>query len=214
MKKFILLFLLLVTFSISCSYASDIPGFKYKNIKEKSKISYDFTTEKWINGKKSDMYFIKTPGFGDFSDYLSPNGDFSFTTNCEYEFIANGRLIGYSNRDLTFYEFLYINNSLEKIPLIEEDIQKLLPDYTILKLSNFSPFTNSIKIKKPSGNLKILLYNDINKTFDDYTFSTGNSKIETTPILGIIIISHRGMIQFSKDGENSIQNPWYVILVR
>lgn len=214
MKKFAFLFITYFTLTLLTSFAGDIPGFRYNNIKYKTKLSYNSDNEKWVKGKTSETYFVKTDGFGEFSAYLNQDGNFAFTTGCEYEFISDGKLYGYSNKDLKFYEFIYSDNSLIKTPLTEENVKTLLPEYKILKISEFSPLTNSIKVKKKFGEFKVLLFNDTEKTFENYYFSSGNAKFKTYPISGIIDILSTGMIQFSKAGENTKKNPWYIILVR
>ena len=215
MKKiFFSLFLcFMLTLSVS---ANNFPNIKYKNIGNKDKISYDATTDKWSNkfDKKTANYFIKTKGFGEFYDYLYPNKDFAFTTNCEYEFIYNGNLIGYSNKDLKFYEIKFFNNGLSKRELSKEEIQSILPDYQIIYLSDFSTKTNSYKIKKHLGALKILLVNNTNDAFDGFAFSSGNAEYKTYDLRGFITVKKQGMIQFAKDDGHINSKDWYVLLVR
>lgn len=200
---------------ISGVTASDIPGFKYNEIKEKSKISYNSANGHWSTkvNKKEDLYFTKTKGFGTYFDYLTSNKSYAFTTDCEYEFIAGNLFIGYSNKDLKFYTFSY-NGSLLKRELSDDEVKSLFPDYQIIKISEFSDKTNSLKIKKAWGDLRIILLNDTDKSFDNYTFSSGNAKIETYPISGLLTVSKPGMIQFSNSYGTSKENPWYVLLVR
>ena len=200
---------------LSPVFAGEIPGFKYKDIGLKSKISYNPSTNKWSNHvNKGDIYFTKTNGFGKYFDYLDSNKSFAFSTDCEYEFIANGFLIGYSNKDLKFYSFSLINGKLLKVELSQDEMQALLPEYKVIKISEFSPNTNSVKIKKDWSSLKILLVNDTDKNFYNYTFTSGNAEIETYPMSGLLKISSPGMIQFSCTSGNSSENPWYIILVR
>lgn len=213
MKRLLVLVFILVFFSPV--FAGEIPGFKYKDIGLKSKISYNPSTNKWSNHvNKGDNYFIKTKGFGKYSDYLDSNKSFAFSTDCEYEFIAGDFLIGYSNKDLKFYSFSYHAGELTKRELSQDEMQALLPEYKVIKISEFSPNTNSIKIKKDWNSLKVLLVNDTNKNFDNYKFTSGNAEIETYPMTGLLKISSPGMIQFSSTLGTSSENPWYIILVR
>ena len=213
MKRLLVSIFLLVF--LSPVFASEIPGFKYKDIGLKSKISYNPSTNKWTNHvNKGDSYFIKTKGFVKYFDYLDSNKSFAFSTDCEYEFIAGDFFIGYSNKDLKFYSFSLINGKLLKRELSQDEMQALLPEYKVIKISEFSPNTNSVKIKKDSINLKVLLVNDTNRNFDGYIFTSGNAEIETYPMSGLLKVSSPGMIQFSSKLGTSSENPWYIILVR
>lgn len=214
MKKFILSLCICLTVVLT-AYANNLPDTKYKNIGNKDKISYDASTDTWSKkiDKKSGNYFVKTKGFGDFFDYNDSNGNFAFSTECEYEFIYNNNLIGYSNKNMKFYYITYINGGISKKELSKEEVENLFPEYKIISLSEFSENTNAIKIKKHLGNLKILLYNDTDNTYNNYKFSSGNAKFEQYSLRGFINISDQGMIQFSS-GETSDKNPMFVLLIR
>ena len=104
MKKVILSLFLCFMFVIG-AYAGNLPDTKYSNLEKKDKISYDPSTDTWSRkiDRKNGNYFVKTKGFGDFYDYNDANGNFAFSTNCEFEFINNKNFIGYSNKDMKFY---------------------------------------------------------------------------------------------------------------
>ena len=214
MRKIFLCLCIVSTVLLSV-YADNFPETKHKNIKNKEKIMYDSSADIW--SKKADWknanFYVKTKGFGDFFDYNDANGNFAFSTNCEYEFIDNNNFIGYSNRDMKFYYITYINGGLSKKTLSKEEVEALFPEYKVINLSEFNSNTNAIKIKKHIGNIKILLLNDTEKSFDNYEFSSGNVKFEKYSLRGFINVSNPGMIQFSK-GETSIENPTYVLLIR
>lgn len=214
MKKIFITFLIMFCTMIYV-HASNMPDLKYKNIGIKEKITYDITTNVWSkkSDRKNSNYFVKTKGFGDFYDYLDSNKDFAFTTNCEYEFIHNGSLIGYSNRDMKFYEILFDNKTVGKRALSKEEVEAILPEYKVVSLSEFSPKTNSIKLKKNFSAIKIFLYNDTDNTFDGYTFTSGNSKFEQYDLRGFLTVYKSGMVQFSNLEELDDKN-WYVLLIR
>lgn len=200
---------------INISWAENFPNMKYKNIGLKDKISYNVQTNVWSKkiDKKNKNYFVKVKGFGDFYDYLDADKNFAFTTDCEYEFIYNDSLIGFSNRDMKFYEIIYSGNSIGKRALTKEETEALLPDYKVVSLSDFSAKTNAFKIKKGIAPLKIFIFNDTENPFDNYLFTSGNSKFEQYDLRGFITVQTPGMIQFSKAGEQSLKL-WYVLLIR
>ena len=81
-------------------------------------------------------------------------------------------------------------------------------------LSEFANPTNSVKIKKSRRNFKIILFNDTNNTFDNYAFTSGNSKFKDYPLTGFINVKSKGMIQFSTTKGNSKTSPWFILLIR
>ena len=196
--------------------ASELLSIPYKGIKEegKLKIVNDVWTDK-VPRKDYD-YFVKmiSDGTGSYSEFYNSDGTFAFTTGCQYEFIKNGDLIGYSNQDLKFYDYIYSDNLLSRRELTEEEVQALFPDFKIIKISEFSTNTNSLKIKKDKRNLKIIILNDTDRNFYNYSFTSGNSKFELYPLTGFINIKKRGMIQFSHFGDNTKNNPWFILLIR
>ena len=97
--------------------ASDMKSIQYKNINEGGMISYidGIWTTKF--NKKDSKYFTKkiSAGTGSYSEFYNPEGDFVFSTGCQYEFILDGKLYGYSNYDLKFYEFTFNEDILDHI---------------------------------------------------------------------------------------------------
>ena len=215
MKKVVLSILSLIIIGLPVM-ADNMPPAKLKPLKNKAKISYNQANGIWAEKPdcKHELCFLKVKGFGDFSDYLFLNSDFAFTTDCEHEFIVNGKLIGHSNKNLNFYEIDYVNGKVQKTLLDKEEVQALFPEYRVVCLSEFSENTNALKIKKGFGDLKILLLNDKGILPDVYKFSSGNAKFEQYDMSGFIKITKSGMIQFSDYSDNSSKNLWYVLLIR
>ena len=214
MKKILTGFFIMFC-TVTFANASGMPDLKYKNIGIKDKITYDIETNSWSKNtdKKNLNYFVKTEGFGDFYDYLDADKNFAFSTNCEYEFIYNNSFIGFSNRDMKFYEILYDNKTAGKRALTKEEVEAILQGYTVIPLSEFSPKTNSLKVKKNSHPMKIFLYNDTENTFDEYSFTSGNTKFEQYDLRGFLTVHKPGMVQFSNLSEPN-DTGWYVLLIR
>ena len=206
--------LLLMLFCLSAN-AAEIQSIDYKNIKDNAKITFVEGNWKDKVNKKSDGYFVKksSPVNLCCSEYYSKSGDFLFSTGTQYEFIYKGSLIGYSNSDLKFYEFSMQNDNLMKRELTESEIQEIFPKYKIIKISDFRE-TNSFKVKKKNKDLKIILLNDTDRIFDNYCFTTNNSKLKIYELAGFLSIKKKGMVQYSRFGENTKAYPWFVILVR
>ena len=185
MKK--IFFSLLILFAVALtSSASELLNIPYKNIKEEDKIKLN--NDVWTNK-------------------ISRRG-------CQYEFLYKGDLIGYSNQDLKFYDFTYADGLLNRRELSVDEIASMFPDFKIIKISEFSTNTNSLKVKKEGHNFKIILLNDTDRNFYHYSFSSGNGKFENYPLTGLINITKKGMFQFSHFGDNTKNNPWFILLVR
>lgn len=215
MKRIFLSLVALLSMSASVQ-AAEFLNIPYKNIKEEGKLKYEDGV--WTDkvARRETPYFIKfiSDGTGSYSEFFSSDGQFAFTTGTQYEFVNKGDLIGYSNQDLKFYEFTLSGRTAERRELTEEEVQALFPDFKIVKISEFSPNTNSLKIKKDKVNFKVILLNDTDRNFYHYSFTTDNSKFEIYPLRGFLNIKKKGMIQFSHFGDNTKNNPWFVLLVR
>lgn len=215
MKK-ILLSLIVMLAMVLCVNAEEFLQIPYKNIKEESKLKIENGV--WTNkvAKKEQDYLIKfiSDGSGNYSEFYNSDGSFAFTTDCQYEFLHKGKLIGYSNQDLKFYDFILEDGKVNKRELSVEEVAELFPDYKIVKISDFSTNTNSLKLKKEGHNFKILVLNNTDKNFYHYSFSSNNGKFNTYPLTGFINVTKKGMFQFSHFGDNTESTPWFILLVR
>lgn len=201
---------------VLCVNAEEFLQIPYKNIKEESKLKIENGV--WTNkvAKKEQDYLIKfiSDGSGNYSEFYNSDGSFAFTTDCQYEFLHKGKLIGYSNQDLKFYDFILEDGKVNKRELSVEEVAELFPDYKIVKISDFSTNTNSLKLKKEGHNFKILVLNNTDKNFYHYSFSSNNGKFNTYPLTGFINVTKKGMFQFSHFGDNTESTPWFILLVR
>ena len=211
-KKILLTGILLLCFNLT-ALAENI---RYKNIQPNDIIKV-YESGKWSFAKRRDTNrFIKkiSDGTGNYSEFYNSQDEFVFSTGCQYEFIHQGHLIGYSNHELKFYEFFLDNGILTQRELNEDEIQTLFKDFKIVKLSDFSVNTNSLKLKKNKKHFKIILWNDTDIYLYHYGFTSNNAKFDTYPLRGFLNITKKGMIQFSHFGDNTKETPWFIILVR
>ena len=205
---------LVLTFGITLSASAvNMETIQYKNINNNDNIINTENGNWQLANKKYKEYFTKkvSAGSGSFSEFYSPNGTFLFSTGCNYEFIHNGSLIGYSNSELKFYEFTMNKGILEQRELTESEIKNLFKDFQIVKISEFVNTTNSLRIKTDKKHLKIILWNDTDRYFYNYSFSSNNAKFNTYPLRGFLNITQKGMIQFSHFGDNTKENPWFIL---
>lgn len=214
MKNLLILFLLcFLCISVDAKCFKQI---EYKNIKNNERIGIVNNNWSVKIPKKAENYYVKisTNEFSSFSNFYTKENIFKFSTNSHYEFIDKGRLIGYSNFDLKFYEYDFFDEALHQRELTECEIQELFPEYKIVKISEFSDTTNSLKIKKGKKDLKLILLNDTDANYYNYWFSTNNAKFEPYELKGFLNITQKGMIQFSRNDDNYERNAWYILLIR
>lgn len=213
-------FFIIAILSSFCSIvsAADMLQIPYKNLQEGAKIAVINDGDTWtaVYNKKYSNYYIKrvSEGSGSYSEFYSPDGSFVFSTGCQYEFLKNGSLIGYSNPDLKFYEFSMKDKVLARRELTVEEIEALFPDFKIIKISDFTTSTNSLKVKKSAKKFKVILLNDTDRYFYKYGFTSNNAEFKTYSLNGFLNITKKGMIQFSHFGDNTKNNPWFMLLVR
>ena len=215
LKKVLLVFILFVGLALA-TFAAEIKEIQYKNIKPGEKITVSENGNWTYAGKKSEDGFIKqvTVGTSNFSEFYLQNGEFLFSTGTNYEFIHNGSLIGYSNHDLKFYEYSMDKGILNQRELTEDEVSELFKSFRIIHISDFTSSTNSLRIKKNKSHCKIILLNDTDRYFYHYGFTSNNAKFNIYPLRGFLDITKPGMIQFSHFGDNTKDNPWFILLVK
>ena len=199
--KKLLAYIVTSIFMSSSVFASGIP---YENIKEGGKIKFTDAWTSKVSSKDNDCYVRAGTAF------ISKNSDTILETDCNYIFIYKGRLLGYS--DAKFYELGDINDGTAKRELLPEEIGQIFKDFKIIKITDFSPNTNSYRYKINHKNSNIMVINDTASELKNYTFYTTNAKISRYPISNAIKIKKRGMIQFISDYGYSEALPVYVIL--
>lgn len=206
--------LILILSLFLCKPCFALENIDYKNIEDGAKITFDGTNWSKKVKRKDANYFVKkvSKGTSGFTEFYNSDDVFVFSTGTQYEFIYKGSLIGYSNNDLKFYEFDIKDDILEQRELTEEEVSKLFPKRKIVKISQFTKSTNSLKIKKQRRDLNIILLNDTDRYFYNYLFTTNNSKFCQYNLKGFLDIKKKGMIQFAS--KINTDAPWFVLLVR
>lgn len=210
MKK-ILLLLFVFLFCLK-GYASDTKVLPYKNIKQKAGIYYTEASG-WTmkHQKNADIAFKRVD-----NSFFSADTGVEFDTGCDYIFINKASLIGYSSSDLKFYKFIF-NESNEYVlseELTYSEAAQMFNDFRIILISDFSETTNSFIFNKKRRKENIMLLNDTPLSFDNYDFSTNNSKFKKYNINNALEITRKGLIQFSTKGDDTKASLWFILLVR
>jgi len=207
MKKILVIFLTM--FAMNSVYAGEA-AFPYTVLKEGSVISLNQISGTWSskNIKNAGEQFVKSG-----TEYSSRITDLNFSTDCDFEFVTRGLLLGYSSSELKFYEISVKDGEISKRLLLASEVAELFPNYRIIPISSFSNTTNSYKFRKKGNTVKIIILNDTERVFDGYDYSSNNVKFEKYKAKGFLNISSAGMVQFSSE-INTEDSPWYILLIR
>ena len=107
--------------------------------------------------------------------------------------------------------YTFKNGEFSYSELTPSYVQKLYPDYKIIKISEFK--NNSITInKKFMKKQKVLLLNDTANSFYKYNYEP--SSVDPSYIKQFVEISHKGKIIFSHYGDDTVESPALKIYVK
>ena len=206
MKKILICLFCLTCMSV---FASDLKQLPYKNINENSKIAVTDSNQWTSKAKRKGDGFVRKGNLLYFDEQTNP-----FDTGCEYLFVNDGRLVGYSASNLKFYEFVYNEGQITKSELDSLEVASLFKDFRVILISEFSELTNVYTFKKNKHTEKIIILNDTDNIFENYGFTSNNARFEEFEINNAIEITKKGMIQFSSADEDAKSLPWFIILAR
>lgn len=206
MKK---LALIVVCFLISsCGREYQFPSAVTENaVTENAQVVFSPTSGKWNDGSMADDRIVFTkhisPGSGSYSEYVSPRQKLYLSST--YEFLIDGRLIGYSEHDLKFYEVRYQNGVFVEKKLNPQEVRALFPGLDVILLSS-ADNQNTIQIKKKwFGPQTFLLLNDTDTFYYKYSFE--KFKNAATPFKSAISIAEPIQLVFSHYGSRDAINP-------
>jgi len=209
MKKYLVLFF---AFFIICmpSFAAKLKNLPYKNIKDGKGVK---CTENgmWTDdvSKKDKTRLVKN---GSVLNYV--DGTISYDTGCSYLFVKDGKLYGYSSFYTKFFEFTPADSQISMRELSGDEVKSLFGKFKIIKISDFSEYTNSYVFTREKRKTPVMVLNDTEEPMPNYVFSTNSVKMDRYKIGNAIRIKRDGMIQFSTYNEDSKSLPWFILLVR
>lgn len=206
--KNLVITLMAVLISISAASA-------YNYITEKQTIFYNPQKSIWtLMPETEDDIQITNKSFigsGGFCEYYYQDGKLAIGPEINIGFVQDGEFIGINSQELKFYKYKYQDKKFVSELLTQEEIQKLYPEYKIIKVSEFK--NNEITInKKFFEKINVLLLNDTEQSF--YKYSYKPASINPEYIKPFIHISHPGKIIFSHYGNDTKETPALKIIVK
>ena len=206
--KNLVIALMAVLISISAASA-------YNYITEKQTIFYNPQKSIWtLTPETEDDIQITNKSFigsGGFCEYYYQDGKLAIGPEINIGFVNDGEFIGINSQELKFYKYKYQDKKFVSELLTQEEIQKLYPEYKIIKVSEFK--NNEITInKKFFEKINVLLLNDTEQSF--YKYSYKPASVNPEYIKPFIHISHPGKIIFSHYGNDTKETPALKIIVK
>lgn len=191
MRRFFYLIFILI-------FASNIEAYsiEYEGIYDNNQVVYSPSSVFWSEGavSKDSITLVKHT-----ADTIEKSSNYKFECgevklNSNFEFLFSGRLIGVDNDNLKFYELIYKDNAFVESPLSYEQVQEIFADTDVIKISDFSKGTYNII--NHADEKEILIFNDTEETFDNYSIMPEKSAFNKD-IKANIKIPRRGKITIS-----------------
>lgn len=206
MKKIIRLSLLI--FLVSCTGAYTFPAsITDEAIVKNHQVLYSTQSGRWNNDgiTNDDIVFTKhiSSGSGSYSEYISSKQDIYLGTT--FEFLYNGKLIGYDQHNLKFYEIKHQKDKFIAVSLKTEQVKKIFKGLQIVKTSEAINGVLTIK-KLPFEQKSFLLLNDADTGYYHYSFEDFTN-LSQAPIKSIITVDCARDIIFSHFGSREQMNP-------
>ena len=209
MKKYVVLFFaLLIICAPSFSYG--VKKLPYQNIKDGKGVKFN-ETGAWINkvSKRDSARLVRNGSF-----LNSADGENFYDTGCSYLFIKDGKLYGYSPFYTKYFELTLSDSRISKRELEISEVKSLFEKFKIIKISDFSEYTNSYTFTREKRKTPIIVLNDTEEVMPNYVFSTNSAKLDRYNTGNAIRVKKNGMIQFATANEDSKSLPWFILLVR
>lgn len=167
---------------------------------ERAQVVYSPAAGVWSEGGMAEDRLVFTrsvsPGTGSYSLYTA--GKKSFSPASTYEFLLNGRLIGYNQNDLYFTETIYRDGAFEVRKLSAEEVESLFPGLPVVKVS--AAENGVLTVRKPLfGSLSFLLLNDTQQSYHRYSFE---GREAGRPFKSLLTADGAGDIRFSHFGSD------------
>lgn len=183
-------------------------------VENKTQVVYVPSANYWNKGAMADdrIVFTKhiTSGSGSYSEYASAKDTLSLPTT--YEFLYDGRLIGYNEHDLKFYEVIYKKGKFTTITLTPKQVHDIFPGLDIVTTS--SAKNGVITIEKPVfEDMTFLLLNDTDVSYYHYSFEEFKNTAGS-PFKGMIKVKDTDALLFSHFESTAPEYPVLKIKIK
>lgn len=183
-----------------CGEAYEVnPAFVNNAVNENSQILYSPGGVYWSDGGMVEDRIVFTrhvsSGSGGYSEYTAEK-EAPLYLPSNYEFLYEGRLIGYNTANLKFFEARYEDGTFNAVELSAAQIGDLFPGLELLKISEAKDGVLTVK-RRPGQVKSFLLVNDTDRDFHRYSFENRKAAEPFKSLLTVdsfdeIVFSHFG----------------------
>lgn len=141
---------------------------------------------------------------------INNDNEHKIKLNSDFEFIHNEKLIGVDNGNFKYYEIISENDNYSEKELSYEETEKIFSELEVIKISDFKKGTYTIIAHGEEK--EILIYNDTNESFENYTIKNNKEDTINNKIKCLIKLPCRGKITICNGEDKNAKR--YVIKVR
>lgn len=204
---------ILVLLLCACGADYQFPAFTDHPILEGEQIFYSPSEKQWKISGQADENLIFTKhisvGSGSYSEYVSDSGTLPLSSTQEY--LVNGRLIGYSEHNLKFYETKATPDGFVTDVLSTQEVENLFPGLDLVLTSQV--VDGELLVGKLPWESKIfLLLNDTPDSYYHYSFE--NEGMRKMPFKSAVYADKAEVLIYSHFGNNDAMNPALVIHIK
>ena len=207
MNLFKILIILLIIISPMKAYS-----FNYCEVEDNATVLYSPYSGAFTDGGATEDKIVLTKHSADennsYSSYTYKNKILKL--NSDFDFIYNEKLYGVDNKNLKYYQITFDKVKFMEKQLSYEQVENAFKGYDVVKISDFKDGT--YKILNGYKDKKILLFNDTDKSFENYSIKPEKFSPDKN-INGLIKLPYWGKVIFSPD-EKSETHETYKIKIR
>lgn len=187
-------------------------SFSYSEIDNNSQVVYSPYSGVFTDGGIAEDRIVLTKHSADennsFPKYTYKDKEIQL--NSDFDFLYNEKLYGIDNKNLKYYQITYDKVKFTEKQLSYEQVENAFKGYDVVKISDFKD--GMYRILNGYKDKEILLYNDTDKSFKNYSVKPEKFSPDKN-INGLIKLPYWGKVIFSPDTKSENQET-YTIKIR
>lgn len=187
-------------------------SFSYSEIDNNSQVVYSPYSGVFTDGGIAEDRIVLTKHSADennsFPKYTYKDKEIQL--NSDFDFLYNEKLYGIDNKNLKYYQITYDKVKFTEKQLSYEQVENAFKGYDVVKISDFKD--GMYRILNGYKDKEILLYNDTDKSFENYSVKPEKFSPDKN-INGLIKLPYWGKVIFSPDTKSENQET-YTIKIR
>ena len=187
-------------------------SFSYSEIDNNSQVVYSPYSGVFTDGGIAEDRIVLTKHSADENNSYPKYTykDKEIQLNSDFDFLYNEKLYGIDNKNLKYYQITYDKVKFTEKQLSYEQVENAFKGYDVVKISDFKD--GMYRILNGYKDKEILLYNDTDKSFENYSVKPEKFSPDKN-INGLIKLPYWGKVIFSPDTKSENQET-YTIKIR